>query len=144
MAQLDVSFVALLALSHLYLSCIASKKHTDLTVSWLLLSRKPGLESFVPRVLGERAMPLTFFYPENEGHLRAPKTLCNKRPLTSHMRLREIGHITIGSRVSVFIPHSLGASSVRLRHGTPQKLPPNSTPTHTRNKYVPMTRSLNT
>ena len=39
------------------------------------------------------------------------------------MRLREIGSITIGSRVRktipcVFLPQAVGANSVRLRHET--------------------------
>ena len=51
------------------------------------------------------------------------KKLFNSRPLMSHMRLRKIGPTIIGSMVRdtiscAFIPHSVGANLVRLRHGT--------------------------
>ena len=60
---------------------------------------------------------LNFSEPENYREINY-----NSRPLTSHMRLREIDPITIRSRVRdttscVFAPHSVGANSVRLRHG---------------------------
>ena len=52
---------------------------------------------------------------------------CNSRLLKSHMRLRKIGPITIGSRVRdiiscVFVPHSVGANSVHLRHETTNRV----------------------
>ena len=48
---------------------------------------------------------------------------CNSRLLKSHMRLREIGPITISSRVRdtiscFFLPHAVGANSLHLRHET--------------------------
>ena len=48
---------------------------------------------------------------------------CNSCLLKSHMRLREIDPITIGSRVKdtiscVYLPNAVGANSVHLRHET--------------------------
>ena len=47
---------------------------------------------------------------------------CNSRPLTSHIKLREISPLTVGSGVRdstscVLVPQTVGAKSVRLRHG---------------------------
>ena len=54
---------------------------------------------------------------------RAIRTLCNSRPLKSHMNIRVICPITIRSSVMytnscVFVPQSVRADSVRLGHGT--------------------------
>ena len=55
------------------------------------------------------------------------KTLCNSHLLKSHVRLRKIGPITIGSRVRatiscVFLPQAVGASLVHLRHETKNRV----------------------
>ena len=51
------------------------------------------------------------------------KRYCNSRLPISHFRLRKTGPITIGSRVRdtiscAFIPNSVGANSVCIRHDT--------------------------
>ena len=51
----------------------------------------------------------------------------NGRLLISDMRLKEIGPVTIGSRVRdtiscVFVPHSVGANLVHLRHETTNRV----------------------
>ena len=83
----------------------------------------------------------------------AIKTLCNSRLLRSHMRLRGRGRIFIGLRVRdtisrAVIPHTVRASSVRLRHGTTKScycIKASTKPLPlSRNKNVPMAKSLDT